>query len=77
MTSDQIEAERVRFEAWRPEAKELRFEDGYWSPLTMGRWEGWLARAEEQYASQATSVEPTERQEQQRLAMEAKHERGE
>jgi hypothetical protein len=52
VTPDQIEAERVAFEAWRPEAKELRYGDSYWSELTKSRWEGWLARAELAHSEQ-------------------------
>lgn len=82
MTPDQIEAERTKFEErW---AKEFGFGNkptfvhnwGYVLSSVNGMWQGWLARAEEQYASWAAAVELTERQEPQRLAMEAKHERG-
>lgn len=55
MTSDQIESERVRFEAWFASNWHDDFgtnsRDGtYDQPTVEWAWMGWLARAEEQYA---------------------------
>ena len=60
MTSDQIEAERVRFEAWhlRKWGRRPRQEgDSYWNGSTAYSWIGWLARAEEQYAERGSDDE--------------------
>lgn len=84
MTPDQIEAERTKFEAWfasRPEFLSdilRRTADGeYFYNAPQYAWEGVLWKAEEQYASERAALELMERQEPQRLAMEAKHESGE
>jgi len=56
MTTDQIEAERVRFEAWANKQFTLmhhllpRMGEGYFMSRTDSAWDAWLARAEEQYA---------------------------
>lgn len=83
MTPDRIEAERVRFEAWwydrygsRTVPRITYFQylgNGYINERVEGQWVSWLARAEEQYASEAAAEELMEQQEPQRLAMEAKH----
>ena len=87
MSQDQIEAERVAFEAWAEFAHEenihvarvaLCTRNGqYVSAFTACLWQGWLARAELIHANQQAAEELIERQEPQRVAMEAKHARGE
>lgn len=55
MTPDQIEAERVRFEAWmrtyRYQCGLMRISDSYVSTSTFFAWEGWLARAEQAHGA--------------------------
>jgi hypothetical protein len=50
VTPDQIEAERVAFEAYvttsRYQSGLARIGDTYASPSTFDRWHAWLARAE-------------------------------
>lgn len=58
MTPDQIEAERVRFEAWYRKIwgnPGRRHESGYRHQNSHNVWSGWLARAEEQYASESAA----------------------
>lgn len=57
MTPDQIEAERVRFEAWMTKRHgTLNFRRDFTSEYEVGwiyhAWQGWLARAE-QYAKES------------------------
>jgi hypothetical protein len=80
MTSDQIEAERVAFEAWylrKYRRVPRRDGDGYWHGSTTYSWIGYLARAELIHAERQTAEETIERQESQRVRMAEKHERGE
>lgn len=71
MTPDQIGAERVRFEAWwydrygsRTVPRIAYFQclgNGYMNERVEGQWQAWLARAEEQCASEAAAEEEVER----------------
>ena len=84
MTPEQIEAERVAFEAWfggpktRGSHLERYLDDGDYcfGPAYHG-WSAWLARAELIHARYRAGEELIERQESQRVAMAEKHERGE
>ena len=60
MTPKQIEAERVRFEEWYRLPMD-REGTGYRHDTAQDMWRGWLARAEEQYASEAAEEEEVER----------------
>lgn len=62
MTPDQIEAERTKFEAWVTATVGVRtfsrYDIGnYVTDWINDRWRGWLARAEEQYASERAAAE--------------------
>jgi hypothetical protein len=82
MTTDQIEAERVAFEA-ALDAKcgPVNFRrdctGGYEASWLCHEWRGWLMRAELIHAERQAAEELMERQESQRVAMAEKHERGE
>jgi len=76
VTTEQIESERVAFEAWYALPMD-REGTGYRHDTAQDMWRGWLARAELIHANQQAAEALMERQESQRVAMAEKHERGE
>ena len=78
MSDDQIEAERVAFEAsMRDRYGPLSFNRNFEADWIQSQWRGWLARAELAHTERQAAEELMQRQESQRVAMEAKHTRGE
>jgi hypothetical protein len=78
MTPDQIEAERVAFEASMLDRYGLLyFNRNFEADWIQDQWRGWLARAELIHVNQQAAEELMERQESQRVRMAEKHERGE